>query len=386
MTAKEILDHLPDGLFKRLSAETNVDFKVKKLSGKTVFTLLLYSLLSERDVSLRVMEKIFSSYKFKTLADLDPHQGISFSSLSERITNIDSTYFKMIFNTCVELGLNALNKKKIAGYEVVKFDSTLVSLSSKLISIGFRSGGQQEKVKQLKFTVGYSNQPEIVKFFHEPTYNSENKALGEVIKEFKGKKDEIIVVDAGLQSRDAYDAIDSQEKMFITPIKTTYKYKLVKENAIPEKQKDGVQIEYDRIVTLFNRRQRPSHEYRVVKCHIEEKEADFVFLTNEKALSAFDIALIYKQRWEIEVFFKNMKQHLNFKHIINRSINGIKVILYTKMALAILIGLYKQKNKIKGFKEAKICFKLELEEALIKEIIKISGGNPDTFNPKTHFF
>ena len=230
MTAKEILDLLPDGLFERLSAETNVDFKVKKLSGKTVFILLLYSLLSERDVSLRVMEKIFNSYKFKTLADLDPLSGIRFSSLSERITNIDSLYFKRIFEACVKMGGISLEKAKIAGYDVVKFDSTLVSLSAKLISIGFRCGGGQENVKQLKFTVGYSNQPEIVKFFHEPTYNSENKALGDLIKEYEAKDGEIIVVDAGLQSRDVYDAIDDQEKMFITPIKTVFRYELIREN------------------------------------------------------------------------------------------------------------------------------------------------------------
>jgi IS4 transposase len=91
---------------------------------------------------------------------------------------------------------------------------------------------------------------------------------------------------------------------------------------------------------------------------------------------AYLIAAWYKQRWEIELFFKFIKQHLNVKHLVSRDENGIKVMLYMTMILATLIIAYKKINKLKGFKITKLKFELELENEIIKEIVKICGGDP----------
>jgi IS4 transposase len=91
---------------------------------------------------------------------------------------------------------------------------------------------------------------------------------------------------------------------------------------------------------------------------------------------AYLIASWYKQRWEIEVFFKFIKQHLNTKLLVSRNENGIKVMLYMTMILAILIIAYKKLNKLKGFKIPKLKFELELENELIKEIVILCGGDP----------
>jgi IS4 transposase len=61
---------------------------------------------------------------------------------------------------------------------------------------------------------------------------------------------------------------------------------------------------------------------------------------------AYVIASIYKQRWEIEVFFKFIKQHLNVTHLVSREKNGIEVMLYMTMIAAILILAFKKLNKI----------------------------------------
>ncbi|HEY5370681.1 MAG TPA: transposase [Hanamia sp.] len=49
----------------------------------------------------------------------------------------------------------------------------------------------------------------------------------------------------------------------------------------------------------------------------------------------------YKQRWEIELFLKLIKQHLNVKHLASRDLNGIKVMIYRTIILTILIIAYK---------------------------------------------
>jgi len=93
-------------------------------------------------------------------------------------------------------------------------------------------------------------------------------------------------------------------------------------------------------------------------------------------LSAYEVATIYKQRWEIEVFFKFLKQNLNLKHIVSRNENAIRVMIYITLILAKMIMVYKKKKNINGFKIAKLKFEIELDNMILKEIIKLCGGNP----------
>jgi len=99
-------------------------------------------------------------------------------------------------------------------------------------------------------------------------------------------------------------------------------------------------------------------------------------VTNILDLDAYLIAAFYKQRWEIELFFKFIKQNLNVKHLVSRNINGIKVMIYMTMILAILILAYKKLNKIIGYKIAKLKFEIDLDNTIIKEIVLLCGGNP----------
>jgi len=63
--------------------------------------------------------------------------------------------------------------------------------------------------------------------------------------------------------------------------------------------------------------------------------------------------------------------------LVSRNINGIKVMIYMTMILAILILSYKKLNKIIGYKIAKLKFEIDLDNSIIKEIVLLCGGNPD---------
>ena len=74
-----------------------------------------------------------------------------------------------------------------------------------------------------------------------------------------------------------------------------------------------------------------------------------------------------KSRWEIETFFKFIKQELNFSHILSRTENGIKVVMYLTMITAILLTIYKKLNYITGWAVAKIRFMDELESEIMQQ-------------------
>ena len=94
-----------------------------------------------------------------------------------------------------------LSTVKTIQYDVLRFDSTIVNLSSKLIkNIGFNQSGEQVKSTKVKFTVGYSELPETIKVFGSVKHKSENVALKEAIFSKKIPKNQIILFDRGSSS------------------------------------------------------------------------------------------------------------------------------------------------------------------------------------------
>ena len=83
------------------------------------------------------------------------------------------------------------------------------------------------------------------------------------------------------------------------------------------------------------------------------------------------IAEIYRHRWDIEVFFRFLKQELNIKHLINRTFNGIMIQIYAALMAAILLIVFKKANKISSYKGAKVLFEDQLLLSIFKELEKI---------------
>ena len=64
-------------------------------------------------------------------------------------------------------------------------------------------------------------------------------------------------------------------------------------------------------------------------------------MTNEFELSAKEIADYYRKRWDIEVFFRFLKQELNLSHLVSMNKNGIEVMIYMTMIASMLLLIYK---------------------------------------------
>jgi hypothetical protein len=386
MRVPDLLKLIPEERLSFLVDHHKTDHKVKKLPASLLFKLLLYSQFEVKQNSLRVMENIFNSYAFSHLSDKPTTQKIHYSSISERLSRADAAFFEALYMDCLERFSAQLPSKGTKGHQLLRFDSTLISLSSKLIKIGFRSGGSQEHVKQLKFTVGFSELPEYVSFHHEATFNSENVALKQAILNCPISDKCIVVVDAGLQSRDAYDQLFDQGISFITRVNPKPRSAVIEENSLPEvdHQSNGLQLVADRKVYLYNRNgKKTKHTYRYIEA-VKPDNTILAFLTNIFDFQAYEIAGLYKKRWDIEVFFKFIKQELNFSHLLSRSINGIKSVLYVRMILSLLIITYQKLNQIKSSKSAKQQFALEMEAELMKFIVRLYGGDPDKPPPDGH--
>lgn len=79
------------------------------------------------------------------------------------------------------------------------------------------------------------------------------------------------------------------------------------------------------------------------KGKVKRVENEVFFITNDFDMTPQEIAFCYKKRWDIEVYFKFLKQNLNFSHFLSTNENGIKVILYMTIITSMLVMIYKRK-------------------------------------------
>lgn len=376
MKLEEVLGYIPKGELEKLSLAYNVDHQVKKLHGQTMFQLLLFSMLNIKHNSLRVMEEFYHSLAFKSIANTS-YQGVKYNSIRDRLVNINADYFEAIFNSCLKKYQDKYLKKK---HNIISFDSTLVSISSKLLKEGMQINKQGDK-KFVKFSIAFSNIPIHSKIFTEQSFVSEDFALKELVKECPLSADNILVFDRGLQARATFEEFNENNLTFVTRLNNYTRFETVKEFEIEENQTERLILEQDLEVKLYDKRNKKTQKFlRLIIAKEKENGEVFYFLTNSKTLTTKDVAEIYKQRWEIEVFFKFIKQNLNFSHLLCRNINGVKVVMYMTLITAILLVVYKKLNELKGYKIAKLKFAQELEVLIIKDIVEKCGGDPNKVN------
>ena len=106
---------------------------------------------------------------------------------------------------------------------------------------------------------------------------------------------------------------------------------------------------YDQTIMLVNFYASKNYpdKLRRIKYFDVETNKRFIFLTNNFELTALQVALLYKYRWKIELFFKWIKQHLKVKSFWGHSENGVKVQIYVAIITFVTVALIKQKFKTK---------------------------------------
>ena len=381
MNANALLDLIPSEKLKELSVETDVDKGVKKFTGHLFFKLLLFSLIKTDRISLRAIEHFYNSGVFRFEAGLHAEERTRHSTISERLEHIKVEFFEKLFeyvskDLTLKYGLEPGKNQSIK-----RFDSTIVSLSSKLLHFGMSNdGGRKDganKLNQLKFTIGFNGSTvEVAQFHAVQNYLNENKALSEAILAQDTPDHGIAVFDQGLRGRQTFALLTEKGVQFVTRMETFPKHEELKNRPIEDTQTPSLDLVEDLEVHLFSTNGKVKSPLRLISAVQKKDDKVICFLTNIFDLTPNEITQIYKKRWDIEVFFRFLKQELNFSHLLSRTQNGIQVMFYLTMIAAMLILVYRKINDLKGFKFVKMKFVDELEGALLREIIILSGGNP----------
>ena len=407
ISAISIIRQFPFDEIKKVAAETKVDYKAKKLKGLNVMVDCVYALLSSSQVSQRIISLENRLPLLSEIPGLEEYGSstLSHSSLSERLDNINISFFDKSYGLLVGQYRYLVPDDYLDEMSVTRVDSTVVAETANKLAKGISTGitkGASGDRKQLKYTMAYNGlDVTAARVFTKQTYSADNAPISKVVHESLRKhKDmsEFYTFDRALKDVDDINAISDHTKkkdlFFVGRLNKTRRTYCEKSIIGNDKvmRDDDVEVTDDYIGYLRAKdsvKWDTTHQYRFIRVrfvnprpenpkgarrHKRHYDEEMILITNNTEADAMEIVYYYRKRWDIEVFFKFLKQDLSFSHFISTSVHGIKVMLYMTLIAALLIKLYALNNKM-GLRESKIAIINEITTYQYRRIRELQKEN-----------
>ncbi len=376
----QLLTLIPDEDIRKIAKRTKVDYYAKILDGKSLLCLILYSLIESQRNSLRTMEDIFNSTAFKFLFNLDSTKKVKYNSISERLSVININFFKKTYELIYSQFSKYYTEEEIENLHLIRVDSTMVAEAANKLKKGMNIGRKKDGKKQVKYTIAYDGKyPCMSELFTEKKYLSEDLAIPKIVYQYADKNtNSVFLFDRGVTKRQVYCNLNQKSTFFITRLKDQFRYRVINQTEDGQNRPVGtLELISDQVIQLGvpNSNKFLEDQFRLIISINPKTRTTYYFLTNLFVSKVEEILAYYKKRWDIEVFFRFLKQELNLSHITSTSENGMMVIMYMTMIASMLVLTYKRINKV-GYKTAVRRISFELNEFIIKLIVKECGGDP----------
>lgn len=154
-----------------------------------------------------------------------------------------------------------------------------------------------------------------------------------VARSLKFEPGTILVMDRGYEDHDWWRKLDADGVFFVSRLKDSTRYAIVQERPQPA----GPILRDEVIVLAHDQGKEEAMRLRRIEVWLEEKQDTLVFVTNHLTLAASTIGDIYRDRWQIELFFKAIKQSLRIKAFIGTSENAVQIQIWTaRIAMVVL--------------------------------------------------
>lgn len=185
-----------------------------------------------------------------------------------------------------------------------------------------------------------------------------------------------VAIDRGYHNFNLYKYFKNNKIRFVTRAKSNAKYQVVEQSVIG----DNPNILKDETVLFPNYYSNKKYHFplRLIRYYDDIQNKELSFLTNDFDNDAQTIADIYKARWEIEIFFRTIKQNLKIKRFFGTSSNAVFTQIWIAMIAYLLISLYKFMNKSRMAIQ-KICRLIQvnlLERKPLTDIFKEQNYKP----------
>ena len=254
------------------------------------------------------------------------------SSLSYINKNRTPELFKAVYSMLFE-HLGSSHKFSRSGLSRLKrkiflVDASIIPLCLKVFN--WASYRSQKGAVKLHTVLDYDGLlPVFVKLTDAKTHEIT------IAKEMSFPKRSVVVVDRGYLDFAWLKVLDSSGCFFVTRAKSNMAYEVKKQYEV----EGGVLEDEDVYLTSYASKKEYGSLLRRVRFLDSTSGKEYVFLTNNRHWDAQTVADIYKERWAIEIFFKQIKSHMKIKSFIGTSENAVLIQIWTAM-IAILLLKY----------------------------------------------
>lgn len=335
----QIVSFLPARIFDRCVHTHAGDKWIKHFTCWNQLLCMMFGQLSSRD-SLRDLLVCITAHKPKHY-HLGFGKNISRSNLAEANEKRDCRIFEMFaYEIIAEAQKVAIPESdldlSITG-NVYAFDTTIVDLCLNV----FWWATYKRAVGAVKLHALVDVKTSIPVFVHITAASVHDvNGLDEITYETGG----YYIMDRGYVAFRRLSTIDQHGAFFVIRARNNLKFTRVSSQKADKSK--GIICDQQIILKSFY----PSHAYqkpiRRVRFYDTEQNRTFVFLSNNLVLPAEEIAMLYKHRWKIELFFKWIKQHLKVKSFWGTSANAVKTQIYIAIITYVLVVLIKAKLKL----------------------------------------
>ncbi|MCK4287575.1 MAG: IS4 family transposase [Bacteroidales bacterium] len=332
----QLTEFLPQRVFDGFVAKYSGNKYVRYFTCWNQLLCMVFGQLTNRD-SLRDLIVAIEAHTRKTY-HLGFGKSVTRSNLAKANEKRNSKIFEDFAYHLIEVARKKLanDNFKIKG-KVYAFDSSTIDLC---LSVFWWAKFRKAK-GGIKLHTLYDIITQIPAFIHITAATVNDMNAMDVIPY---ESDAYYIFDRGYVDFTRLYKITNLSAYFVIRAKSNLKFKRMYSNKVDKTT--GVQ--YDQIgkLTGFYVSKQYPKKLRRVKFYDEESKHTFVFLSNNMEISAEQIALLYKNRWQIELFFKWIKQHLKIKSFWGTSENAVRIQIYSAIIAYCLVAIVGHDLKI----------------------------------------
>ena len=315
--------------FNYLARKYGGDKYVKHLTCWNQLLALMFGQLSNRE-SLRDLIVALEAHQSKCF-----HLGLGRKPIAKTtLATANQNRDYRIFEEFAFYMMEQARKKRAAdifklGGKVYAFDSTTIPLC---LSV-FWWAKFRKKKGGVKAHVLYDLEAQVPAFYHITTASVyDSKAMPEIPYETGA----YYVFDRGYNNLGELYRIQRMESFFVVRAKSNLQYRCVRwKRRMPKNILTDAEIE----LTVYKSHKDYPENLRLVRYYDEEQDREFMFLTNAMDLTAQQIADLYKNRWQIELFFKWLKQHLKIKKFWGTTENAVRIQISAAITAYCLVAI-----------------------------------------------
>jgi hypothetical protein len=336
----QLMDHLPLHTFRRCVQRYPSKYPTKTFSHLDQFLCMAFAQLTYRE-SLRDIETCLRAHQAK-LYHLGIRGNIARSTMADANESRDCHIFADFAMSLIQTARTLYASDSFA----VELEQTVYALDTTTIDLclsvfpwaHFRRAKAAVKMHTLLDLRG-----NIPTFIHISDGKMHEVNVLDILVPEAGS---FYIMDRGFTDFARWFTLNQALAFFIIRAKSNLQFRRVYSRPVDK----STGLIYDQTIALTSIKANkgyPQH-LRCIKFHDAEHDRDLVFFTNNFELPALTIAQLYRCRWQVELFFKWIKQHLRIKRFYGTSENAVKTQIWIAISIYVLVAIVKKRLKIES--------------------------------------